>query len=69
MDIKVGKIVIYGLVGMLAIELSWVDDRKQPDIPAPSYFDNSHIQSEVVSSGAVAGSTTVYGISGYRLVI
>jgi len=69
MDIKVGKTITYGLLGMLAFEVLRVDDRKQLDIPAPSSycFDNSHILSEVVSSGAVAGSTTsttVDGISG-----
>jgi len=70
MDMKVRKIITYGFLAMSAFMLLQFDDRKEPDIPAPSYyFDNSHIPSQVVSSGTVAGSTTVYGISGYRFVI
>lgn len=65
MDMKVRKIITYWCLGISVFLLFQVDDRKQPDIPAPSNcFDNSHIPSEVVSSAAVAGTTTVDGISG-----
>lgn len=71
MDMKLREtLIISGFVGVWALTLLQFDARKQPDIPAsPYYFDNMHISSEVVSSGTVAGSTTVYAISGYRLVI
>lgn len=56
-------IIISGFFGVWALTLLQFDDRKQPDIPAPSYhFDNLHISSEV------AGTTTVDGISGYWFV-
>jgi len=70
MNVKVRRIALYGMLVISASMLLQVDDRKQPDIPTSPYsFDNMHISPGVVSSGTVAGSTTVYGISGYGLVI
>jgi len=65
MDMKVRKTITRVLLGASVLGLLQVFDGKQPDIPVTSnYFGNLPTLSELVSSGAVAGTTTVDGISG-----